>query len=367
MMRQHRLILIVLVAALAVFIVVLFSLKKPQSTLDNGSLSSPEVVLPKMEIELSTRSVKNNRANSSTNRGFRVSADTVIETSKSTSPLVGERTTNLERERLASLFKGESPLSVAKKLRETGEWNYAREYARMAVAENPDSFEALLLFAQLLPREDGERLAAFEQLVEIDSTSVEALHGLGQMLSDNQPQDAVFYLEAAIAENPSYVASHYVLGTSYERMGRYDEALASYKKAYAINQGLATLAHIRAIEAGNPRIKPLLSEARESKELPFKETPPQAPPQEDTPPIPNAPSGLERKTGFDKLPLEEPLSPKDGEATAADQRSIQELIQIIEEYEASLSSSSDPSAAVEGRITDLERSIESRPNRAESI
>ncbi len=310
MMRQHRLILIVLVAALVVFIVVLFSLKSPQSTLDNGSLSSPEMVLPEMEVELSTRSVKNNRANSSTNRGSRVSADTVIETSKSTSPLVGERTTNLERERLASLFKGESPLSVAKKLREAGEWNYAREYARLAVAENPDSFEALLLLGKLLPHEGDERQAIFRRLVETDPTSVEALYGLGQTLRiNNQPREAAFYLEAAIAEDPSDSTAHYVLGKSYEGMGRYDEALVSYKKAFEISQGLVTLAHIRAIEAGNPRIKPLPSETPESKELPFKGIPPQAPPQENTPPIPNAPSGLERKTGFDESLLEELPSP----------------------------------------------------------
>ena len=168
MMRQHRLILIVIVAALAVFIVVLFSLKSPQPTLDNGSLSSPEVVLP---------------------------------------------------------------------------------------------------------------------------------------------EEVPFYLEAAIAEDPSDSTAHYVLGKSYEGMGRYDEALVSYKKAFGISQGLVTLAHIRAIEAGKPRIEPLPSETRESKELPFKGMPPQAPPQEDTPPTPDAPSGLERKTGFDESLLEELPSP----------------------------------------------------------
>ncbi len=260
MMHRHRLILIILVIVLAVFMVVLFSLSRRQSTLDNGTLSPSEAALPEVEVELSTGSAKNNRADQSANQKSRVSARPIIETSESTSLPASNRATDLERERLAALFKGEAPLSVAKKLREAGEWDYAREYARMAVAENPDSFEARLLFARLLPR-GGERLAAFERLVEIDSTSVDALYGLGQMLSDNQPREAVFYLKAAIAKDPSYFAPHYVLGTSYERMGRYDEALASYKKAYAISQGLVSLAHIRAIEAGNPRIKPLPSEA----------------------------------------------------------------------------------------------------------
>ena len=259
-MHRHRLILMVFVIALAVFTVVLFSLSRRQSTLDNDNLSPSEAALPEMEVEPSARSAKNNRADQSANQKSRVSARPIIETSESTSLPASNRATDLERERLAALFKGEAPLSVAKKLREAGEWDYAREYARMAVAENPDSFEARLLFARLLPR-GGERLAAFERLVEIDSTSVDALYGLGQMLSDNQPREAVFYLKAAIAKDPSYFAPHYVLGTSYERMGRYDEALASYKKAYAISQGLVSLAHIRAIEAGNPRIKPLPSEA----------------------------------------------------------------------------------------------------------
>ena len=60
------------------------------------------------------------------------------------------------------------------------------------------------------------------------------------------------------------------------------------------------------------------------------------------------------------------LLPKDGEAAAADQQAIEELIQIIEEYEAQLMSKSDSVAVAEGQLADLERSIESRPNRVES-
>ena len=75
---------------------------------------------------------------------------------------------------------------------------------------------------------------------------------------------------------------------------------------------------------------------------------------------------MKGETGFDDQLRDITPPREDRGVTAAEQQAIEELIQIIEEYEASLSSPSVPSATVEGRITDLERSIESRPNRAES-
>ena len=359
MMHRHRLILIVLVTALAVFTVVLFSLSRRQSTLDNDNLSPSEAALPEMEVEPLAQATKNNRVDSSANQKSRVSARPIIETSESTSLPAGDRATDLERERLAALFKGETPLSVAQKLREAGEWNYAQEYAQMAVAENPDSFEALLLLGKFLPHEGDERQALFRRLVEKDPTSVEALYGLGQTLRiNNQPREAAFYLKAAIAKDPSDSTAHYVLGKSYEGMGRYDEALASYKKAYAISQGLVTLAYIRAIEAGNPLIKPLPSEAQEpgSKEHPTEGTLPQAPSQEETPPIPNKTEGLERESTFDDEPF---LEPPESGGVAAQEAMEAEFQRLLDEYETSIGSESDPSATVKEQIADLER--ESKP------
>ena len=341
MMHQRQLILIILVIALAVFMVVLFSLNRRQSTLDNGSPSPSETALPEMEAEPSTRSAKNSRTDPSANQRSRVSAHTAIETSGSTPPPASNPATHPAPEGIAALFEGVDPRIAARKLREAGEWDYAREYARIAVAENPDSFEALLLFAQLLPREGGERLAAFERLVEIDPTSVDVLYGLGQMLSDNQPREAAFYLEAAIVEDPSYVAPHYVLGTSYERMGRYDEALAAYQKAFQIYPGDATGAHIRAIEEGNPIIKPIQPEPQRQlpEEPPPEETSPEMPLQDEVPSTPDKAERLPRETESVDKPMMEADESENKDKNAKYQRMLDDRQRMIDEGQGVIPSS----------------------------
>ena len=344
-MHQRRLILIILVIALAVLLVVLFSLKRPQSTGENGNFPPPEVALPEMEVEPSTRSAKNSRTDPSANQRSRVSAHTAIETSGSTPPPASNPATHPAPEGIAALFEGVDPRIAARKLREAGEWDYAREYARIAVAENPDSFEALLLFAQLLPREGGERLAAFERLVEIDPSSGDALYGLGQTLRiNNQPREAAFYPEAAIAVDPSDSTAHYVLGKSYERMGRYHEALASHKKAFEISQGLVTLAHIQAIEAGNPRIKPLPSEAQaqESEEPAPEGTLPQAPSQKEAPPSGDNTERLPRETESVDKPMMEADESENKNKNAKYQQMLDDLQRMIDEGQGVIDKDTTP-------------------------
>ena len=149
-------------------------------------------------------------------------------------------------------------LSGAQYLKALSHFDYALEYAERALAENPGSFEALLLRTQLLPsdRED-ERESGFHQLVERDGHSVEALVGLASTLSSRNPSEAIEYLQQAIKIDPLNGGAYGRLGYSYERLGKYDEALAAYQKAFQIYPGQKSGAHIRAIEEGNPIIKPI--------------------------------------------------------------------------------------------------------------
>ena len=257
-------------------------------------------------------------------------------------------------------------LNVAKYLRTRGWSDEARQYVDRAVAENPDSSEALLLWCQLRPPEQAvEREAGFRKLLQMNPNSVEALIGLGtRLLFDNRPEEALGYLEKASRLDPERPPS--TLGFTYEELGEYDKALVALKKSYKMTHSPVVLAHIQAIEAGNPLWQPKKRELLEQPpESSSPETVPESSPQEDALPMPDTPSGLERETGFDNEPGDFTPPSENSEATAAEQREISEFLRMLDEYETSIGSESDLSATVKGRIADLERSIESNPNQKE--
>ena len=156
------------------------------------------------------------------------------------------------------LLEGMDTLSAVKYLKTLGLFDSAFEYAERALAENPGSFEALLLRTKLLPsdRED-EREAGLRQLLEMHPSSVEVLAGLGGMLSTSRPYEAIQYLQKAVAVDPSNSGAYVELGYSYEKLGQYDEALSAFQKAFQIYPSQVAGAHIRAIKEGNPIIKPI--------------------------------------------------------------------------------------------------------------
>jgi Tfp pilus assembly protein PilF len=168
------------------------------------------------------------------------------------------------------LTEGMDTLNAAKYLKALGYFDYAREYAARALVENPESFEGLLLWSQLRPPDqEAEREAGFRKLLEMNPNSVDALVELGAVLAPYQPLEAIQYLQKAnrinplYGEGPSRGVGHSELGFCYERLGEYDKALVAYQKACEISQSPAMLAHIRAIESGNPIVKPLQRESQE--------------------------------------------------------------------------------------------------------
>ena len=168
------------------------------------------------------------------------------------------------------LTEGMDTLHAARYLKALGYFDYAREYAERVLAENPGSFEGLLLWSQLRPPDqEAEREAGFRKLLEMNPNSVEALVELGAVLAPYQPLEAIQYLQKANRIDPLYGegasrgVGHFNLGFCYERLGEYDKALVAYQKAYEISQSPAMLAHIRAIESGNLMVKPLQRESEE--------------------------------------------------------------------------------------------------------
>ncbi len=235
---------------LAAFGVIFFILYKQPSTLDEGEdltgeVSSPDTETIPKDLPLSSRADQTVRVNRNTDvRG-------------TTDPPIADFATDPILKRLAPLIEGVDSLTSAKGLKREGFFEYARQYARKAVAEDPESFEALLFLAQLLLHDGNEREETFRRLFEMNSTSVEVLYGLGQTLSRTKPTEAIPYLKTIIESDPLYRSVYHVLGQSYQRLGMYDEALAAHKKAYEISPTIRTLRYIQAIESGNPMIKPL--------------------------------------------------------------------------------------------------------------
>ena len=150
------------------------------------------------------------------------------------------------------LAEGLDTLSAAKFLKALGGYNkYAREYADKALAENPDDFEALLVWTQLRV-DDEEREYGYRRLLEMDPNSITALTGLGYLLANDAPEEAIEHLEKANSLDAA--AGLYELGWAYQRVGEYDKAVAALKKAYQRYNQPRMLSEIRSIEAGTPQI-----------------------------------------------------------------------------------------------------------------
>lgn len=123
---------------------------------------------------------------------------------------------------------GLSPLNAAKYLSYRGiNEEYAQAKAVQAVAENPDSFEALKLWAFLseVPEEQEE---GFRRMLTLRPNSIETLVYLGKVLADTNPREAIVHLEKANHLQPG--SADEALGDCYRAPGDTDKALAVYQR-----------------------------------------------------------------------------------------------------------------------------------------
>ena len=142
---------------LAVLGVIFFILYK-QSSLDKGRDLTKEVPSPEMEMpkdhSLSSQRDQTVRANRNTdvNETTETSVNRNTDVRGTTDPPIADFATDpiLKLAGTANQ-KALTHSPPPKRLKREGFFEYARQYARKAVAEDPESFEALLFLAQLLP------------------------------------------------------------------------------------------------------------------------------------------------------------------------------------------------------------------------
>jgi tetratricopeptide (TPR) repeat protein len=51
-----------------------------------------------------------------------------------------------------------------------------------------------------------------------------------ELFMQNKPREALVFLENAVADDPAHVRAFFYLGRVYEQLGRFDEAIAAYRK-----------------------------------------------------------------------------------------------------------------------------------------
>lgn len=163
----------------------------------------------------------------------------------------------LTKRKVEILTEGMNALDAAKYLKSLLHYSeYVEKYAKQAVDEDPNSFEALLLWADY--QDSTERERAYRKLVDMDPTSVDAWAGLGHSLWYNHPEEAIEHLQKANSLDPN--AGLDILGDAYQRLGEYDKALETYKKAFEVVPIPPTLGAIKALEAGGYTISSILLE-----------------------------------------------------------------------------------------------------------
>ena len=190
----------------------------------------------------------------------------------------------LTKKTVEILTEGMDALRAAKYLKSLIYYSeYVEKFARQAVDEDPNSFEALLLWAGYQERDSTESEMAYRKLVDMDPTSVDAWVGLGHSLWYNHPEEAIEHLHKANSLDPN--AGLYILGDAYQRLGEYDKALETYKKAFEIEPIPPTFGDIRTLEAGKYSIYPINREepslGTETEDMPIQDGVAPLPPAEE--------------------------------------------------------------------------------------
>ena len=153
-------------------------------------------------------------------------------------------------------------------------WNFEqrRHIAERVIAEYPrtqDAIDARLHLADY-EEDDTKAIEMLQEVLDIEPNSAPAFNGIGAILCYKRPAEAIPYLKQANHLDPR--RGDWGLGIAYQGLGDYKTAWIHLKKAAALaSEGSLIFANIKAIEAGEPLIKPV---QQDKVELPKQRTAP---------------------------------------------------------------------------------------------
>ena len=182
----------------------------------------------------------------------------------------------------------------------------AKEFAKRIINNNPSSPEALesWLYLERITKSAQEDETYLRDALKYHPNSIEALYGLGRLLSLDQPVSAVPYLKSASdLKDSANINSE--LGVAYERLGDYKTAWVYYKKALNYNPNHLCHLNLEAIVNGEPNLSPVNRETFADAIIQSDALPLQNP--VDVPLIPNSDVFVDAFV----MPEDVPVSPQD--------------------------------------------------------
>ena len=149
------------------------------------------------------------------------------------------------------------------------DWAGAEKIFRKAIALNPDYATARQWYAEYLfyMGRFQEALVEINRAHELDPQSVVISVQLASPhMYSREYGHAIGKIREALRLNPEFPLAIYMLGTCYEQLGRFDEALAEYRKISGTKLGLTGLGYAYGRsgrqEEARRILRQLLSEAR---------------------------------------------------------------------------------------------------------
>ena len=142
-------------------------------------------------------------------------------------------------------------LAEAEALREAERYQEAFDSLQRALAAYPDDKD--LRYARALAAEKIDRLDILEQdlraILAIDPKNGQALNALGYTLADrtDRYQEALGYIEQALAQMPDDAAVLDSMGWVQYRLGNRDQAVDYLRRAYRINPDAEIAAHLSEV------------------------------------------------------------------------------------------------------------------------
>lgn len=149
------------------------------------------------------------------------------------------------------------------------DWSGAEDAFRKAIALNPDYATAHQWYAEYLfyMGRFQEALRVINRAHELDPQSVViSLQLASPYMYSREYTQAIDKIREALRLNPEFPLGIYMLATCYEQLGRFDEALAEYRRIAGTRMGLTGLAYVYGRSGRQPEARRILQQfLRDSK------------------------------------------------------------------------------------------------------